>query len=351
MRYDFQLRSILASRGKDHHGIIARIAARTELPNHVVRRLYHNEVESVPFDALSRICNFLIEHVEYPPASLPGDLFKLREQGTLGRLSRCTRVKVCMGVRLIDQSPWTHAADSLLQGAVLHHLSRDRALRYSTTQIVSEALIPAPQDGKVSADARKECDDLERNLTAQMGDRALVCIGTTKSNPMAEYIVAKLLGAVPFRSRSDSPVYLRYPSKADGPASCCGGVGSFMTKAHFRDGNQRKPVAGICFQRQDQSWYCCPETKKTEAAWVISCERPSEKRVEVVVGGFGWKATHCLAKILPKIADVAEPQPIADDLHGAIAVVEMNEGDDGTIAHEVHNVEPGVIASCRERLA
>ena len=67
------------------------------------------------------------------------------------------------------------------------------------------------------------------------GDKALVCLGSNKSNPVSEMLIARAFNCDPFipqdglasaASRS-CPIFLRYRDSDPQPPSCCGNRGEF----------------------------------------------------------------------------------------------------------------------------
>ena len=137
------------------------------------------------------------------------------------------------------------------------------------------------------------------NFCGSASDQALICIGSMKSNPVAELILAEAFGCEPFVSvdgveRAElrkCPFFLRYRVEDPHPPSCAGGVRLSL--------DDKNSAPGIYYENKDQTWeYCGWDKPEHDTALVFYIHRESQGRLEMVLGGFSGRATRLLAKTL-----------------------------------------------------
>ena len=82
MRYSFRLAELLGHvpDPRKRPGTIKAIVEYTGLDRHQVAALLKNEVKYIPLKALSRICDYLIEHGHASADQLPGALFAVEPE-------------------------------------------------------------------------------------------------------------------------------------------------------------------------------------------------------------------------------------------------------------------------------
>jgi hypothetical protein len=147
----------------------------------------------------------------------------------------------------------------------------------------------------LTAQAREVYDEFAETT----GDRALVCLGSTKSNPVVEVILSQAFGCEAYQSQDgvddpqqrSCPFFLRYRDDDPHPPSC--GAGIKLAKG----GEGAKP--GIYYETESGSWDVCdwdPTTR--DAAFVFYIHRESQGRLEMALGGFSGRSTRLLAKFL-----------------------------------------------------
>ena len=122
-------------------GTIKAIVEYTGLDRHQVAALLKNEVKYIPMQALSRLCDYLIEYGYVSGDQLPGALFAVEPEHFWELLARRRRLEMCLGVRRGEEDEWPAgawvvASDSVLLGELLNgvstlggtakHLRRDR---------------------------------------------------------------------------------------------------------------------------------------------------------------------------------------------------------------------------------
>ena len=100
-------------------------------------------------------------------------------------------------------------------------------------------------------------DTVYKTFSEAAGDKALVCLGSNKSNPVVEALVAASFGSEPFISQDtiatatkrSCPIFLRYRDNDPQFPSCFGGTR--LAK------NQASNKPGIYYEKADGGWGCC----------------------------------------------------------------------------------------------
>ncbi len=130
MRYAFRLAELLGHTPdrRKRPGTIKSIVEHTGLDRHQVASLLKNEAKYIPLEALSRLCDYLIDHGHATADQLPGALFSVQAENFWELLARRGDVEICVGVRQGegDKTPenaWIVASDSVLIGELLNGVS------------------------------------------------------------------------------------------------------------------------------------------------------------------------------------------------------------------------------------
>ena len=231
MRYSFRLAEVVGHvpDPRRRPGTIKAICDYTGLDRHQVAALLKNEVKYIPLDALSKLCAYLIERGFAKADELPGRLFGVEPEHFWELLARRRRLELCLGVRRGDaddtlDDAWVVASDSVLLGELLNgattlggtaghadqhgrrrgRLRAEPPLPASTRphpEYLHQSLVWSPGPGlagRVPGDG--PAASIETFCEAA-GDKALVCLGSNKSNPVVETLVASAFGCEPFVSQ------------------------------------------------------------------------------------------------------------------------------------------------------
>lgn len=391
MRFSFRLAEILNHEPdpRKRPGTVKTIVDHTGLDRHQVAALLKNEVKYIPLQALSRLCDYLVEHGYESADALPGALFAVEAEDFWELLARRRRFEVCLGVRQPNpenepEGAWVVASDSLLLGELLNGVStlggtaihqRDKvqagdddlhADNTSSKKAADQAVLPHPENVKQSLVWAPMQNDPEavvsraREVYSEFnqvaGDKALVCLGSIKSNPVAELVLGRTFGGEPFKSEDNvdkatdrsCPFMLRYRDQDPQPPGCSGGVQL----------SQSEPATepGIYYEKADGSWGVCPwEPGKTDAALVFYIHRESQGRLEMLLGGFSGRATRLLARMLATQASAFWPPMYKNQgLHAGAFIVQFNYTGKRTpsnILQADHNATTKVIPIDAEVLA
>ncbi len=330
MRYSFRLAELLGHipDPRRRPGTIKAIVEYTGLDRHQVSALLRNEVKYIPLQALSRLCDYLIEHGHVSPDQLPGALFAVEAEDFWELLARRKRLDLCVGVRCEDELPetaWVVASDSVLLGELLNGVSTLGGAARHRFQGAEGAARPHPEHLKQSLvwspgqrdfeEVRRRAEEAYRDFGGSAGDKALLCIGSVKSNPVVEIVMAETFGCEPFRSQDgvptvddrSCPIFMRYREHDPHHESCSGGLQLAANKP------SSKP--GIYYETKDGSWKVCEwDEQERDAAFVFYIHRESQGRLEMALAGFSGRSTRLLAKTLASRAQDFWP-PIYD-AHG-----------------------------------
>lgn len=346
MRYSFRLAEVVGHMPdpRKRPGTIKAICEYTGLDRHQVAALLKNEVKYIPLDALSKLCAYLIERGYAKAGELPGRLFGVEPEHFWELIARRRRLELCLGVRRGDSNTlddaWVVASDSVLLGELLNGattLGGTRQLKTTASEgngsadehgqppdapenverpqpeYLQQSLVWSP--GQAALD---ECQAMAstvyQSFSEAAGDKALVCLGSNKSNPVVEVLVASSFGCEPFVSQDSiaaadkrsCPIFLRYRDDDPHFTSCFGGTR--LAK------NQTSAKPGIYYEKPDGSWDCCAwEANKSDAAFVIYVHRESQGRMEMALGGFSGRATRMLARLLARRSDEFWPPVYSDE--------------------------------------
>ena len=355
MRYAFRLAELLGHTPdrRKRPGTIKAIVEYTGLDRHQVAALLKNEAKYIPIEALSRLCDYLIEHGYASPEDLPGTLFAVKPENFWEMLARRRRLEICVGVRKPPDddkadTAWIVASDMVLAGEVLNGVSTlggtAKAMAKEATGKIRElpsglenlkqTLVWSP--GTMPENVVHECSmDMFKAFSDIDGDKALVCLGSVKSNPTTELILASAFGCEPFTAQDDVekatqrsvPFYLRYRENDPHPASVCSGMRLSKT--------EKADQPGLYYEDAQGKWqYAGGGTRAQDAALVFYIYRESLGRLEMIFSGFSGRATRLLARTLAHQAEVFWP-PIYDENYLQIgAFIVTYEAADETDAPE-----------------
>ncbi|MEM9943169.1 MAG: helix-turn-helix transcriptional regulator [Planctomycetota bacterium] len=329
MQYSFRLAELLGHVPDPikRPGTIKSIVEYTGLDRHQVAALLKNEVKYIPLKALSRLCDYLIEHGHATADQLPGALFAVEPENFWELLARRSRLEMCVGVRKdvsaeSSDVSFVVASDSVLLGEILNGvttLGGTAKLRKGENGEFSPIIRPAesaphPEHLKQSlvwSPGQAEASEVARRawmvyneFSESKGDKALVGIGSTKSNPVVEIVLARAFNCEPFVSQDVSgssqersiPFFMRYRDHDPHPPSCVAGLQLSQEKKEL--------YPGLYYEAANGDWTRFGSDKPNEeVAFVFYVHRESQGRLEMVLGGFSGRATRLLARALATRAE------------------------------------------------
>src|SRR6056297_1963065 len=286
MRYAFRLAELLGHTPdrRKRPGTIKSIVEHTGLDRHQVASLLKNEAKYIPLEALSRLCDYLIDHGYATAEQLPGALFAVNAENFWEMLARRGDIEIVVGVRQSEsnQSPegaMVVASDSVLVGELLNGVSTlgGAAKHHGVGEAENGKpdLVPMPNriqqtlvwsPGQVTLDdARQRAAEVFDGFVEAQGDRGLVCIGSVKSNPTVELVFSDAFGCTPFVTEDDiddvsarsCPFFLRYRDTDPQPGSASAGLS--LSK------NEDAPQPGFYYEKNDGTWEFAGGTKRDTA--------------------------------------------------------------------------------------
>jgi hypothetical protein len=266
----------------------------------------------------------LIEHGHATAEQLPGALFAVEPENFWELLARRRRLEMCVGVRkdtTDDQEvSFVSASDSVLLGEILNGVTtlggtaKLRAGGGNAASVANSEAIPSPEHLKQSlvwspgqaseTEIKRRAKSVYDEFNDSKGDKSLIGIGSTKSNPVVEIMMSKAFNCPAFESQDEVeaptdrsvPFFLRYRDDDPHPASCVGGLKLCKTDKNLEP--------GLYYEGADGQWVCCSaKGAREEVAFMYYVHRESQGRLEMMLGGFSGRATRLLARALATRAE------------------------------------------------
>lgn len=337
LQVHFQLRHLLGVGKRIPKSVLKEVAQHTGLREHQVRDMLYENKKGISFDSLGKIIYFLVHHKGHDRRTILNELFVTTPESFWSMLAYRSRIELCVGARE-DPRYFNQyvviASDAELQASLVSSITGMRyafdgasagdgeneesaeedladALFYEDaagglpvrTRILNPLLVPAPPKGlSIDSQVRSVAEEVFQAFAAESKDRALVCLGSVKSNPVIEPLIAHCFAeAQPFESQDSVaspgeravPFMLRYRENRDPqPASCCGGIA--LAKGWPAD------EPGIYYECADGHWECAPHSEEQDAALVFYRYEVATGRLDSVLGGFSSNATRALAAFVRK---------------------------------------------------
>ncbi len=259
----------------------------------------------------------MIEHGHATAAELPGALFAIEPENFWELMARRSRLELVLGVRcdVVADTPevsYVVASDSVLLGELLNGVTTlggtAKHRKESMSDHTNDYAIPHPEYLKQSLvwspgqapqeEVLERATRVYKEFATSHSDKAIVGIGSTKSNPVVEIILANAFNCEPFVSQDDVktpqdrhvPFFVRYRDNDPHPASCAGGVS--LSKS------MPSNEPGIYYEDENGQWQLAPANNKEDCAFLCYVHRESLGRLEMVMGGFSGRATRLLASSL-----------------------------------------------------
>lgn len=323
----YELLRLEGKRARD----IDKLAARMGLSRYKLELLAQNKWKAIKQDVLSKICDYLVEEGLADAADLPGILFGRAPSAFWQLLCEREQIMTCMGYRYDEfRDRVVIAADSQLQANLLYCMTqaaahdRDRVNSRRARdrrpqrmpQIIDPWLVRTwdRKERVTDPEVVRETNDFYDRFVEREGDRALVCFGSVKSNPVIERVVAAAFpGHKAFHSQDDVAhavdracpftfVYRDYDPK---PNSLCGGNKLQADREAKEPGIHYAVMSG-----GREEWRIAPWTEKAfDAALVFYRFIRAANRFEIVLGGFSGRGTKFLAKLMRDRQEMADFWP------------------------------------------
>jgi hypothetical protein len=322
MQVTLRLAKLLRYDEHKSRGLIQEICDKTGLKRYQVADMIHNKVQYLSLDSVGKICQFLVDQRYAKASQLPGELFGRVPEGFWPLLIDRERVEFCIGARRVPEwrDDLVSAADAELQARLVNVITGpdDHGVKRGAGRVLDPHLVTAPDlEGRNLASIQQQAKGVYHKFAAEEDDKAIVLLGSIKSNPVCELAVARaFVGAEEFVGQDhvddarqrNCPFYMIYRPHDPHPPSCFGG--RTLSRSDPRD------EPGIYYEDPDGKWQCCPWTDATDdAAMVFYRHQKSRARVDMVLGGYSGRATRSLARCLRAEADhLWPPSYESDDL-------------------------------------
>jgi hypothetical protein len=334
MRIVFRLAEILEHYRDCGRGLIKRICDHTRLERHQVKALLSNKVRYLSLESLAAVCEYLIKRHQVDPATLPGILFGIESGDFVSLLTQRVYVEINQGMRsdpTLPERRWVTASDSFLYGSLLRELfGLGRHRPQNAPQFFEQRLVssfPVQADADDVKQLKHEALWEYNRFHDVARDRALICLGSVKSNILCEMVMAQTFRAEAFQSQDHAerpterrcPVYLRYRDNDAHPPSCYGGLQLAR--------RSRSTTPGMLYEKADGTWQLIPCTDAEDAALVMYAYRPPLGTLEMVMGGFSGKATQAMGSKLHSLAtELWPPQYDRPDLKLGVFLIHFHFG-------------------------
>lgn len=303
MKIEIRLKEVLRSRGWDRYGVIQKIASRTGIHRHQVRKLYHNEATHPSLESLGKICDWLREK-GVPASELPDCLIAAAPPQLWAAISSATDVWIMLSeyqvyeTRRARADRWVSRHDDEVEADIIKRLSGGKQV--SGPQVHTEYVpfriainSPARTRSFLRSDAWNAQQTYQR-MRSRPPRHAVIWVGSQRVNYGVECLIADLFGCKPFEAVFPSrvPFYLMYRDFDRAVASCFGG-------AQEPPGYDCSGLPGIYYRDKDRRWVLVPWVdRESDAGVVLTVRDPGDERLDVVMFGVSGRATVTLGKRL-----------------------------------------------------
>ncbi len=276
--------------------------------------LLDNDAKQISREVLEKCCEYLIRHGILRRQDLPHALFLVDSTAFWPLVAMRQRIAVMMGVRWLEQkgiNQQVMAADAMLQSVIVNQLTGVRAEcpgddagdRYPPQVIDLRLAACWGAKGTTPENIRDESRRFYHDYKLEQADKAIICVGSIKSNPMCEMLIASGFQKAAEFTSEDSvadpvdrsvPFYMLYRDNDPHPASCWAGR-QLAKESGRRNGWPKSP--GIYYEKEPKEWACLPCDDLNDAAIVYYYYQHSQRELEVVLGGYTGRSTRGLAEM------------------------------------------------------
>lgn len=310
---------------RERHIALSKLAAAIGVSRHQLMHLLDNDAPHISRRTLGAVCEYLLGHGLVSPSDMFEQLFAIEPDAFWPMLATRQRIDMNLGVRWRKQMGWDQlivAADAVLQSVLVNRLTgvsaesrtaRSRIRRHAQQVINSELALSWGYHGSSDAEIQSGANSRFRQFLRQHNDKAVVSLGSIKSNPLTDPLIArgfkraKAFGsqdAVSDPGERSVPFLMVYREDDPHPPSCWGGV-----RLHAAD-RKRKP--GMYYESEAGQWELAPWSLLEDVALVYYRFLKGPQNLEMVLGGFSGRSTRCLAEMLRTGAAADFWPPVVD---------------------------------------
>ena len=293
----FALDELLDIKG---HGDIYELARTLGIHRETLKGYVENTCKLIRMRHLSTLCDYALANSSVDASMLPAALFKYLPDDIWPMLTERDSVEIGMGMRMGEsfKDPLVALADSVLKDCITDGMNS----RTKNSPAGREHYILAPdRNGTITSETKRRVKEIYSAFHRRKAKKALVCLGSMKSNPLIEHVLSGYLKkGKPFSSEDgvespkqrSSPIYFLYREKDPTAPSAWGG--RRLSSEIEGEG------PGIHYEDKFGEWQYCPCNDDEDAALVFYRVCNSTNESELILGGFSSYASHALAWLLRK---------------------------------------------------
>ncbi len=296
---------------QSRHISLSELARAMGITRHQLMHLLDNDSPHINRKTLEAVCEYLVGHGRMTTANMFQRLFMVEPDSFWPMLAARQRIDFFMGVRWQKELGWDQqivAADSVLQSVMVnrltgvaaeHRTSGTRFVRHAQQVFNSQLVLAWGYHGTSNAEIQTATKGLWKQFVRENADKSIVCLGSIKSNPMCDPVVARAFhNAKEFRSEDNvahprerhCPFVMVYREGDPHPPSCWGGVR--LSK------EDKKPKPGVWYECEPDRWEFFPWSRLEDVALVYYHYEKGPQNLAMMLGGFSGRSTRCLAEML-----------------------------------------------------
>ncbi len=294
---------------QQRHIALSKLARAIGVTRHQLMHLLDNDSPHINRKTLEAVCEYLVGHGRLTPANMFQRLFAVEPNSFWPMLAARQRIDFFMGVRWLKELGWDQqivAADSVLQSVLVNRLtgvaaenrtSGTRFLRHAQQVFNPQLVLAWGYHGMTNTEIQAEAKGLWKQFAREHADKSIVCLGSIKSNPMCDMVVARgFQNAKEFTSEDQGedrscPFVMIYRDSDPHPPSCWG--------AARRLNEDKRPKPGIWFEREPNRWEHASWTESSDDVAIVYYRyEKGPQNLAMMLGGFSGRSTRCLADML-----------------------------------------------------
>ncbi len=296
---------------RERHIAVSQLADAMGVTRHQLLHLLDNDAPQINRRVLEAVCEYLVGHGRVAPEDLFQQVFALELGAFWPMLAGRQRIELNLGVRWQrekGQDQQVMAADSVLQSVLVNRLTGVTAenrehkaqLQHHAQQVISSQLaLSWGYAGSSMKAIQATTRSLFKQFVRQNNDKAIVCLGSIKSNPVCDLAIARgFRHAKEFQSEDgvasgqqrSCPFVMIYRNDDPHPPSCWGGRRLCKSDRH--------PQPGISYERAPGDWHHVAATESEDVALVYYRYLKGPQNLEMVLAGYTGRSTRCVAEML-----------------------------------------------------
>ncbi len=186
----------------DRHIAVSKLADAMGVTRHQLLHLLDNDAPQINRHVLEAVCEYLVGHGHVTPDNMFQQVFAMESDAFWPMLAGRQHIDLNVGVRwkkvkVEDQQ--IMAADAILQSVLVNRLTgvvaedpapKPRLIRHAQQVISSQLALSWGYAGSSEERICKRTTKLFNEFDRQHDDKAIVCLGSIKSNPFCDPVIA-----------------------------------------------------------------------------------------------------------------------------------------------------------------